>query len=131
MFFPKISLWSNDIGVITVKSGVRTFVESSLPPSPVSTTAISTFLLAKYLNAIAVVVSKKVDSISSISERCSSTNSTILESDIGLPFTRMRSLNRIKCGDVYNPTFKPASIKIEEIIALVDPFPLVPAICID
>ena len=41
--------------------GTTTLVESNLPPNPTSITAKSTFLLAKCVSAIAVVVSKKVD----------------------------------------------------------------------
>ena len=60
---PKISLWSKEIGVIAVTFGETTLVESSLPPKPTSITAKSTFFLAKYVNAKAVVVSKKVEDI--------------------------------------------------------------------
>ena len=54
------------MGVITVNTGLTTFVESSLPPNPVSIIAMSTFFSLKWLKAIAVVTSKKVDLISLI-----------------------------------------------------------------
>ena len=41
-----------------LRQGVIMFVESSLPPRPVSMTAMSTFSLAKKSKAIAVVISK-------------------------------------------------------------------------
>ena len=44
---------------MTDNIGVMMFVESSRPPSPTSMTATSTCSSAKYLNAIAVVSSKK------------------------------------------------------------------------
>src|SRR3989337_203651 len=46
--------------VIIETRGLLTFVASSLPPSPTSITAMSTFSSAKYKNAMAVVNSKKV-----------------------------------------------------------------------
>jgi len=48
-----------------------------------------------------------------------------------LLFTLILSLNRIKWGEVYKPTFRPAVFSIDEIIAQVDPFPFVPAIWTD
>ena len=51
-------MWSLLMLVMAVTSGLRTLVLSSRPPRPVSTTAISTFCSAKYLNAIAVRTSK-------------------------------------------------------------------------
>jgi len=45
---------------MTETKGVQTFVASSLPPSPTSTTAASTCWRAKYRKAKAVVISKKV-----------------------------------------------------------------------
>ena len=46
--FPKTSVWSLDIFVITTAFGFITFVASSLPPNPVSKTALSTFFFLKY-----------------------------------------------------------------------------------
>ena len=97
---PRMSLWSKEMGVIAVILGFTTFVESSLPPRPTSITAKSTFSFAKCVNAIAVVVSKNVDDISSISFLCSSTNNSISSSDIHLPSIVILSLNLIRCGDV-------------------------------
>ncbi len=42
--FPSSPVWSFDMSVSTETSGITTFVESSLPPSPVSMIAISTFI---------------------------------------------------------------------------------------
>ena len=44
---PKNSLWSNPIFVIRETRGFKIFVESNLPPKPVSITAISTLDFAK------------------------------------------------------------------------------------
>ena len=60
---PRCSVCSISISVIIDTTGFRTFVASSLPPMPTSTTAKSTFSIAKYINAIAVVNSKKVSCI--------------------------------------------------------------------
>ena len=57
--FPKNCVWSKLMLVMTQSSGVMMFVQSSRPPSPTSTTAMSTFFSAKYLKASAVVSSKK------------------------------------------------------------------------
>ena len=51
-------MWSLLMLVMAVTSGLMTLVLSSRPPRPVSTTAISTFCSAKYLNAMAVSTSK-------------------------------------------------------------------------
>ena len=62
---PKYSLWSESIFVMMLNKGDKTFVESNLPPIPVSIIAISTLFSAKYINAMTVVISKKVAQISS------------------------------------------------------------------
>ncbi len=54
MVAPSLSVWSRLMGVIPATSGFTTFVASSLPPRPTSTTAISTFLMLKNKNASAV-----------------------------------------------------------------------------
>lgn len=46
--------------VMTDRIGVMMLVQSSLPPKPTSITAMSTLHSSKYLNAIAVVSSKKL-----------------------------------------------------------------------
>ena len=58
IFSPKYSEWSIEILVITEARGVITFVASHLPPIPTSNTLKSTFSLAKYTNAAAVIISK-------------------------------------------------------------------------
>ncbi len=57
---PSMSQWSRPIEVITATSGWTTFVASSRPPSPTSTTAMSTARRANWRNAIAVMNSKKL-----------------------------------------------------------------------
>ena len=48
------------MSVITLTRGSTTFVASSRPPMPTSSTARSTFSRAKCSNAIAVIISKKL-----------------------------------------------------------------------
>ena len=57
---PSHSVWSRLIGVIAVPAGRSTFVASSRPPRPVSTTATSTPHSAKQVKASAVANSKYV-----------------------------------------------------------------------
>ena len=57
---PRVATWSRLTGVITLTSGSTTFVESSLPPSPTSTTWKSTPLSRKCSKAMAVIISKKL-----------------------------------------------------------------------
>ena len=55
--FPNLSVWSNEIEVITDNKGFFiVLVASYLPPKPVSIIAISTLLSAKYLKAEAVKI---------------------------------------------------------------------------
>ena len=56
---PSWAQWSRPMVVTTASSGVRTFVESSRPPRPVSMTATSTPSSANHLKARPVVISKK------------------------------------------------------------------------
>ncbi len=53
-------MWSRLIEVMPVTSGWHTLVQSSRPPRPVSSTAMSTAFSAKCRNATAVITSKKV-----------------------------------------------------------------------
>ena len=125
ILLPRIASWSLSIFVIMETIGLPTFVASSLPPSPTSITAISTFSSAKYRNAIAVVNSKKVRahgsrgmgesgnrgfcfvvspflhfSVSPLRCFILFTNSATFLSVISLPFIRILSLNLTRCGDV-------------------------------
>ena len=122
--------------MITLTRGSTTFVASSRPPMPTSSTAKSTCSRAKYPNPIVVIISKKLGchgsslfstSVSAIRSilPCSSEKSLSLTS---LPFNRMRSLIRIKCGEVYKPVFKPDAFRMDANVAAVEPFPFVPAI---
>ncbi len=58
MVSPSHSVWSSPIGVITQTPASMTLVASSSPPSPTSTTAMSTGASANAAYAIAVVMSK-------------------------------------------------------------------------
>ena len=55
---PSISQWSRPMLVMTLNTGDTKFVLSRRPPSPVSSTTMSTFSSANQLMAIAVVISK-------------------------------------------------------------------------
>ena len=104
ILLPSISIWSIEIGVITVRLGLITFVESNLPPNPVSIMATSTLCSLKWFKAIAVVTSKNVESILFIAESILLIKNIISSSLIGAPLILIRSLNFIKCGEVYSPT---------------------------
>ncbi len=103
---PRIFVWSRLIWVIAVTSGSTTFVESRRPPRPVSMTATSIAWSAKYLNAVAVRISKK-DSVSLMS---SSACAIILKSSVRSAcviislLMQMRSRRSMRCGEVYCPT---------------------------
>ena len=47
------------------------------------------------------------------------------------PFIWMRSLKSTRCGEVNIPTRSPASLKIAQRKAETEPFPFVPAMCIN
>ena len=72
---PRNCVWSRLMFVIIDNSGLIMLVQSSLPPNPTSTTAMSTFCCAKYLKAMAVVSSKKLGCSGSKKERSFSTKS--------------------------------------------------------
>ena len=93
-------MWSSAILVTALTRGVTTLVLSSRPPSPTSTTAISAPRAAKSAKAIAVVASKKVASSSWISGRILAVHIATASSEIGTPFTRIRSRNDTRCGEV-------------------------------
>ena len=115
--------------VITLSSGRITFVESSRPPMPTSTTATSTSRRAKWSNAIAVVISKNDGCTRPIVSRFRSTYSTTSRSEIVSPSTRMRSRKSFRWGDVNRPVRYPAADSAEAIRCDTEPLPLVPATC--
>ena len=76
------------------------FVQSSRPPSPTSMTAMSTCCLAKWLNAMAVVISKKDGwsrSMSGVLQRMKLVTACF---EMGRPLMRMRSRKSRRCGEV-------------------------------
>ena len=111
--FPKNLVWSRLIFVIIDNIGVIILVQSSRPPSPTSIIAISIWQSAKYLNAIAVVSSKKLGCKGSKKERYFSTKSITYDSLIQTPLTLILSLKSMRCGLVYNPTLYPSVCKID------------------
>lgn len=72
---PKIFTWSSCIDVIMDSVGVMIFVESSLPPSPTSTTIASQLARLNAANARVLVSSKKVAGIEYLSQRSKSSGS--------------------------------------------------------
>ena len=58
--FPRYSIWSKPIGVMTLTSALTTFVASHSPPMPTSITPISIGCSAKAAKAKAVIASKKL-----------------------------------------------------------------------
>ena len=56
---PSSLVWSIEIGVMTATTPSATLVQSSLPPTPTSSTTTSTGVSAKIAKAIPVSTSKK------------------------------------------------------------------------
>jgi hypothetical protein len=86
--------------VMTDNIGMMIFVQSKRPPIPTSMTAISTFLSAKYLKAIAVTTSKKEGCRGPKKYFSCSTKFTTYSSSIGCPLIRIRSLKSTRWGEV-------------------------------
>lgn len=99
---PNILTWSSWIDVIMDSVGVMIFVESSLPPSPTSTTIASQLARLNAANARVLVSSKNVAGIEFFSQR-SKSSGNILCDDIRrllLLFTPLQnSRSGGHCGD--------------------------------
>jgi len=78
-----------------------TLVASYLPPKPVSNNTISAGNFENAKNAATVVASKKVKSNPSDFNLHYSITSYNCSSSISLPEITIRSLNLIRCGEVY------------------------------
>ena len=104
-------------------------VLSSLPPSPVSITARSTFLSANQLKAIPVVISKK-DS-PSVDWRCRRERISLFSGIRNEAPLMIFILSRksTRWGEVYSPTLAPRLERAAESIEQTEPLPLVPATC--
>ena len=91
---------------MTAASGEgMTFVESSSPPIPVSSTTTAALSRAKYASATAVMSSNSVG-LSSMASACIRTVSVIspsASSEIGSPFSRIRSWKLSSGGEVNRP----------------------------
>ena len=131
---PSTATWSIPIGVITDTSGVSTFVESSLPPSPTSITITSTRTSAKYRNAIAVwnsntlTVPEPPRSLTdSAAGQTRSNIATNRSCEIGTPSTVKRSVMVCRCGEMNIPVRMPHAERAAAIMAQVLPLPLLPA----
>src|SRR5574344_300812 len=107
---------------MTDRTGVIILVQSSLPPSPTSITAISTFISAKSLNAKAVVISKNEGWSGSKKALSFSTKSITYFSLIVLPLTLIRSRKSTRCGEVYRPTLYPATCRIDANVCETEPY---------
>ena len=83
-----------------------TLVESSVPPSPTSSTTMSHCLRAKYSIPSAVMISNSVgtSAMASAAGCTRSTSCTSSSSGICCPSTWMRSLKRLMKGEVNRPT---------------------------
>ena len=128
---PRYSVWSSAILVITdAIEFFITFVGSSLPPRPVSSTTMSHFRSQKYINANAVICAKEesVTPVKSIASLSFSVRRIRSASEMFSPFILMRSLKRIIYGDVKSPTFLPDMASVSAIITDTEPLPFVPAI---
>ena len=128
---PRYSVCSNCTPVTALTSGSSTFVLSSRPPNPTSTTAISIPLAAKSASAIAVVASKKLAPVSSMASSSREAQMAKVASEIGVPSTSIRSRTVTKWGEVYTPTRHPLAMSASASSTAVEPFPLVPPIWMD
>ena len=138
------------MSVMTASIGSTMLVASSRPPSPTSRMAISALRSAKWRNASAVSDSKKLGACGSspvATSRCavSSTrkysranSSSEISRNAKAPgassiasvgsATRIRSVARERCGEVYSAVRNPAAAQMLASVAAVLPLPLVPAI---
>ncbi len=139
---PRISVCSRDIEVSTASSGFCTaLVASSLPPSPVSSTAYFTWFLAKITMPMAKIYSKKVGcgsprrsmaatALSTSKE--ASTNSWRLQGckpsqPSSIPPIQNLSSISTRCGDVNSAIRLPAAKSTLARNAHTLPLPLLPA----
>mmetsp|Transcript_26596 Transcript_26596/g.67400 ORF Transcript_26596/g.67400 Transcript_26596/m.67400 type:complete len:376 (-) Transcript_26596:118-1245(-) len=128
---PSTATWSMPTRHRPATAGSGTWlVQSKRPPSPVSSTATSTLARRKHTSASAVSFSKGVNGTSTStcgrSSAHAASTSCLLTS---APSIRMRSRQLCRCGLVKSPTRASAPRSILSQIALVVPFPLVPATC--
>ena len=129
---PRTSEWSIEMVVIAQMSASTSLVESSLPPRPVSMTALSTLLREKASIEARKVVSKYVGRISgsilpaSLTSSRHASNSSALT---GLPSILALSSTVTRCGEVYSPIRSPLIEPRAERWAQREPLPLVPATC--
>ena len=132
---PRNSIWSILIDVITLTSGMITFVASYLPPIPVSIRQISGCSSSMIHNAIKNIISKKEGWLTPFSTAASTHSFTLLQaslnlsSEISCPFSRIRSFTFTRCGEVNAAVVFPCSFKTASKNAQTDPLPLVPATC--
>ena len=107
------------------------FVESSLPPSPTSITAKSTFLILKYSNAIIVFISKNEKSFCLKNMWLLFMKFFINDLSIFFPLTWILSLKSYTWGEVNNPIFKLRDKQKLAIDVETDPLPFVPPTWMD
>ncbi len=86
--------------VMTTTSGATTFVESSRPPIPTSTTATSTAARSMARNAITVAASKNDGASASTWGQSARAAVRSSDSGIGCPSIRIRSRKSTRCGEV-------------------------------
>ena len=107
--FPSTAMWSRLMLVITESTGCDTFVASSRPPRPVSSTAIATRDRAKWSMATAVSTSNQVGPrpprVAADRSSASTAGITVAKAArsaavvIGRPLTLIRSSTRCTCGE--------------------------------
>ena len=100
---PKKCSWSWAMGVMTeaaTASGASTLVASIRPPSPTSSKRVSAGWRAKAKKAVAVVISKNVMVSLLLAVSASHNTSARAVSEMSVPLSRIRSLNRTKWGEV-------------------------------
>ena len=131
---PRIAVWSSEMFVTAQATGRQTFVASSRPPRPTSSTAIPQPVRAKCRNPQAVTHSKNVAagapprSARSAAASTSRARAANAAAPGSAPSTVNRSSTRYRCGEVNRPVRIPAAVSAAAVKWAVDPFPFVPAI---
>ena len=133
---PSLSTCSISMPVMTLASGVTTLVASKRPPSPASRITTSTSRSANSTKAAAVITSKKLGALSGSAAASPSTCGRSLSkipascsAGVSVPWTRKRSVQRSRCGDVKLAVRKPALSSSASSSNAVEPLPLEPAKC--
>ena len=131
---PRYSTWSSPTEVSAVAVESMTFVASSRPPRPASTTATSTPASANATNETAIAASNWVirspasssGSTASIAAATVAVAAAKASGAISAPSIRVRSAHRQTCGEMQEPVLSPAPQSSAAVIVVTEDLPLVP-----